>query len=93
MSTRTLTRAGTVGHARPYEFVGTRALMRHISDTENDVSLTIGLTFRDPETRDMHWYDAMRWVERNGKNYVFEAFYRDDDDTLYVNALSRNDLF
>lgn len=87
-----MTREGKLGHARPYEFVGTRALSRHIMDSECPVCLTVGLSFRDPTIRDMTWYDAVRWVEKYGKFYVFEAWYKDGDDRLHVQALSENDM-
>lgn len=91
----TLTREGKLGHVRPYEFVGTRALSRYILESECDVCLTVGLPFRNPtiEDRDMPWYDAVKWVEKYGKSYVFEAWYRDDDDRLHVQALSESDMF
>ena len=92
---RTLTRTGKLGHARPYEFVPNKVLSKHIMDEETNVCLTVGLSFRNPRINNkrMSWDDALRWLDKAGSLYVYEACYKDDDDALYVNALSGNDLF
>lgn len=81
---RTLTRDGTLGHLRPYEFISDETIIRYLMDEESDVSLTIGLGYRNPERHEMTWADAIRWIEAN-KGHVFEAY--SDDGTLHVSAI------
>jgi hypothetical protein len=82
----TLTRSGRLGHARPYEFLSGETVIRYLMDEEPEVSLTVGLEFRDPKKYDLSWDDAIRWIEKNSKN-VYEA-WAEKEDRLHVQAIA-----
>lgn len=90
--TRTLTRDGKLGHYRPYEFIGSDIIVRHLMDTESDVCMTIGLPYRDPTINkaDMSWDEAVRWLDRYGGRYKYEAWH--DGERLTIYGLSEKDM-
>ena len=86
---------GTLGKIVGYQFVSAETIADRLIRDNSDMSLTIGLSFRNPRTHDkrMSINDAVDWLARYGKRYVFEAVYNGDDDLLHVTALSGNDLY
>lgn len=90
-----LMKDGTLGRIGGYQFVGKDVIIDRLIQDEADMSLTIGLSFRNPRTRDkrMDVNEAVAWLTKYGRSYVFEALYNGEDDMLHVTALSGNDLY
>lgn len=90
-----LKKDGTLGSFETFGFVPAKVIADHLKDTGNNMSLTIGLSYRNPRTHDKPFDNiaAIRWLRDNARNYTYEACYVDGDDSLYVTALSGNDLF
>lgn len=86
---------GTIGKAKPFEFVPPEVILKRLEDTGGLMCLTVGLSYRNPRIHDvvMGTREAVRWLENCGHSYMLEASYRDDDQYLHVTALSGNDLF
>jgi len=84
---------GSLGRLGGFEFVTAQTIIERLFRDGSNMLLTIGLSFRDPKTRDK-WYDnvsAIRWLRDNTRNYSYEAWY-DGGEELHVNAISDNDL-
>ena len=90
-----LRKDGSLGKIVGFQFVSAETIADRLIHDESDMSLTIGLSFRNPRTHDkrMSINDAVDWLARYGKCYVFEAVYNGEDDLLHVTALSGNDLY
>ena len=90
-----LLKDGSIGEAGLFEFVPAEVIAKQLKDTGGIMSLTVGLSFRNPRIKDviMGTREAIQWLGNCGKSYVLEARYSEDDQYLHVTALSGNDLF
>ena len=90
-----LRKDGSLGKIVGFQFVSAEVIADRLIRDDSDMSLTIGLSFRNPRTHDkrMSINDAVDWLTNHGKRYVFEAVYNGEDNLLHVNALSENDLY
>jgi hypothetical protein len=93
--TAQLKKDGTLGKPETFGFVPAKVIADHLKVTGNNMSLTVGLSFRNPTTHNKPFDNiaAIRWLRDNERSYTYEACYVEGDDSLHVTALSGNDLF
>ena len=88
---------GSIGTPESFNFITADVVAERLIKDGTDMMLTIGLTFRNPRTKDKVFgnIEAIRWMrdQRNARAYTFEAWYTGSDEYLHVNALSDGDLF
>lgn len=86
---------GTLGEPRTFGFVSAGVIARRLLKDGSDMSLTIGLSYRNPRTHDRLYKngDAITWLGSHTGSYTYEASYNGEDGLLHVTALSDNDLF
>lgn len=84
---------GTLGNPESFCFVTADVVADYLSRSGLPMSLTIGLSFRNPRTRDrrMDNKSAIQWLKKYGNSYTLEAYV--EGDIVSVTALSGNDLF
>ena len=86
---------GSLGKIQGYTFVPPHVIADRLRSDHTNMSLTIGLSFRNPRTHDkvMDLESSVDWLDQYGKMYWFEAYYNGEDELLHVTALSDNDMF
>ena len=84
---------GTLGSPESFCFVTADVVADYLRRSNAQMSLTIGLSFRNPRTRDrrMDNKHAIQWLNEYGNSYTLEAYV--EGDVVSVTALSGNDLY
>lgn len=90
-----LKKDGTLGSPESFGFVTAKAIADRLAKDGTDMSLTIGLSWKNPRTRDKLFTNeaAIAWLNENRRSYTYEACYNGKDGIMHVTALSDNDLF